>query len=504
MSARLPQGKLSTSPLYNPLPIETSFTKLPYNSKRKLGMSILWSVSRKHWYLSQSYSHSLPPSSSFPLSCLYVLGLSLQGGLYSSSDTVWKCLPVDLLQSEPCPVSYDRVGFVEDITFEQKFLGPTAMTSKRIDPTPIGSPAGITVVPQVSSLSDSILEHQEDILAVFSPFLQHPVKKRRMSNGSEEQASFFHHEVPSSRRVKLNETISSYVLPPRMVQSRDEKVFNTKPQWQLDATADVLNADAVFHADMPWEDDVAQGLAAPFASNVEPARGTDHPTDFAAFVSNDSKNPERLEISSTRATLRQDHIRSRLEDLPARSDDASKQQQKQAPHRYYQSEVWYERYNELLEYKKTHGNCKVPHNWVGNIKLAQWVKRQRYQYKLMTKGKHSTLSLDRFSLLQGIGFAWDAHDSFWEEKYSELFKFHQTFGHSNVPPDTQIHSSLYSWTKKQRTQYRILHNSPSSRTAKSDDKSSTAGDATNANTKTSTLTKERIAKLDAINFVWDP
>ena len=83
-------------------------------------------------------------------------------------------------------------------------------------------------------------------------------------------------------------------------------------------------------------------------------------------------------------------------------------------YKHYQSEVWYERYNELLEYKAMYGNCKVPHNWKGNKKLAQWVKRQRYQYKLMRKGKHSTMSLDRFALLERIGFAWYAHGLFWE------------------------------------------------------------------------------------------
>ena len=39
--------------------------------------------------------------------------------------------------------------------------------------------------------------------------------------------------------------------------------------------------------------------------------------------------------------------------------------------------VWEDRWHELLEYKKKHGNCVVPSNYKANPQLALWVKRQR-------------------------------------------------------------------------------------------------------------------------------
>ena len=91
------------------------------------------------------------------------------------------------------------------------------------------------------------------------------------------------------------------------------------------------------------------------------------------------------------------------------TESTSNNQSDRKRYRRFQSEVWYERFNELAEYKKEHGNCLVPYEWKPNPKLAQWVKRQRYQYKLMKRGLHSTLSLHRYRMLEGIDFVWDVY-----------------------------------------------------------------------------------------------
>ncbi|KAL3895529.1 MAG: hypothetical protein SGARI_007422, partial [Bacillariaceae sp.] len=73
--------------------------------------------------------------------------------------------------------------------------------------------------------------------------------------------------------------------------------------------------------------------------------------------------------------------------------------------RKFQTGQWNERFQELLAFRAKHGHLFVPHHYPENQQLAQWVKRQRYQYKLKHQmGKHSTLSDDRQEALQNAGF----------------------------------------------------------------------------------------------------
>jgi hypothetical protein len=108
------------------------------------------------------------------------------------------------------------------------------------------------------------------------------------------------------------------------------------------------------------------------------------------------------------------------------------------------------------------------------------VKRQRYQYKLKTEGKRSTLSDERIRLLNKIGFIYNSHDVVWEERLQELILFKQIHGHCIVPSNYQPNVQLAIWTKRQRRQYKKFQEGSSS-----------------------SMTTERIAKLEAIGFVWD-
>jgi len=67
---------------------------------------------------------------------------------------------------------------------------------------------------------------------------------------------------------------------------------------------------------------------------------------------------------------------------------------------------WEQRFQELLEYKEKHGDCKVPQNLRDNKALGKWVAKQREQYKRKQKGQHSFLSADRQEKLEKVGFAW--------------------------------------------------------------------------------------------------
>jgi hypothetical protein len=72
---------------------------------------------------------------------------------------------------------------------------------------------------------------------------------------------------------------------------------------------------------------------------------------------------------------------------------------------------WDSRFNELLEYKKKFGDCKVPQHYKDNKALGKWVAKQREQYKLYKRGEHSFLTADRLEKLQGIGFVWSVRTS---------------------------------------------------------------------------------------------
>ncbi|MEN9573122.1 MAG: hypothetical protein RL514_977 [Verrucomicrobiota bacterium] len=67
-------------------------------------------------------------------------------------------------------------------------------------------------------------------------------------------------------------------------------------------------------------------------------------------------------------------------------------------------EVWNQSFGLLLEYKRQHGDCKVPMPWLQNWKLGTWVCMQRRREKL---GK---LSARRFQMLSEIGFEWNIED----------------------------------------------------------------------------------------------
>lgn len=70
--------------------------------------------------------------------------------------------------------------------------------------------------------------------------------------------------------------------------------------------------------------------------------------------------------------------------------------------------VWEERYEELLQYKKKHGNCNVPITCVEAPKLGTWVKCQRRQWKLRCNGSQSSMTSSRIAKLDAVEFSWEA------------------------------------------------------------------------------------------------
>lgn len=63
-------------------------------------------------------------------------------------------------------------------------------------------------------------------------------------------------------------------------------------------------------------------------------------------------------------------------------------------------EQWKECFQELIQYRKTHGNCDVPRNSRKESSLSHWTRIQRV---LRDKGQ---LSTERIKRLDDIGFVW--------------------------------------------------------------------------------------------------
>ena len=204
---------------------------------------------------------------------------------------------------------------------------------------------------------------------------------------------------------------------------------------------------------------------------------------FLKRKQDDAKNPELFtsrQKNFTRKTEPQKRQRAEsFDDASSESSSSSKKSKLQI--RAHQTEQWYERHQELVEFQREHGHCVVPYHFTQNLPLALWVKRQRHQYKLKKEGSHSTMTDDREKALGELGFVWDSHKAVWQERLNELICFRNELGHCNVPAKFPENPQLAIWVKCQRRQYKLYCD----------------GDRSN-------ITLERIQKLSREGLVWNP
>ncbi|CAJ1948212.1 unnamed protein product [Cylindrotheca closterium] len=67
--------------------------------------------------------------------------------------------------------------------------------------------------------------------------------------------------------------------------------------------------------------------------------------------------------------------------------------------------AWKAKLNELMIFKQQRGHCNVPSYYPENVSLSTWVKCQRRQYKMYVSGSpSSTMTMERFQMLQSLGF----------------------------------------------------------------------------------------------------
>lgn len=161
--------------------------------------------------------------------------------------------------------------------------------------------------------------------------------------------------------------------------------------------------------------------------------------------------------------------------------------------RHYQADQWSTMLDELLAYQKENGHCRVSHVSKKWPALGRWVKRQRYQHRLMLEGREeSTMTPERAAVLERVGFLWDSHNSTWQQRYSELNTFFVENGHTNVPSDYPANPRLSTWVKFQRRSYKTRM------TGRVKSSETRGNGVSHCN-----MTMERIQALEAIGFQWE-
>jgi hypothetical protein len=129
---------------------------------------------------------------------------------------------------------------------------------------------------------------------------------------------------------------------------------------------------------------------------------------------------------------------------------------------------WHSLYERLKQYCAEHGDADVPSGWKADRQLAAWVSSQR------ERRKKGAMTDEEFAMLDTLGLTWQSRDvGTWEDRFAEVAAFKAIHGHCDIPTIYRENLKLGRFVNAMRTQRNH-----------------------------GTLRSERLAKLDAIGFVW--
>mmetsp|Transcript_7526 Transcript_7526/g.11788 ORF Transcript_7526/g.11788 Transcript_7526/m.11788 type:complete len:357 (+) Transcript_7526:59-1129(+) len=151
--------------------------------------------------------------------------------------------------------------------------------------------------------------------------------------------------------------------------------------------------------------------------------GTVHPSEIPqTFDQNEPVERDR-KLAAAR-----DH----MEDIPEEPRDAyqstplgpsQKEIEDAGPQRAVNAlKVWYQRLNELVEFKHRHGHCNVRQKYKENPALGIWVNKQRCSRESLSEEKHQ--------VLESINFDWGSKkgEEAWTIKFQQLLEYNARFG----------------------------------------------------------------------------
>jgi hypothetical protein len=111
--------------------------------------------------------------------------------------------------------------------------------------------------------------------------------------------------------------------------------------------------------------------------------------------------------------------------------------------RTHQQELdWKARYEQLVEFKKNHGHCLVPHGYATDPSFAEWIHRQRTTYASMNNNNNTTTTTttttssaennltfrERMDMLQQLGFNFTVHSDKWTDHWHLLKAYRDKHG----------------------------------------------------------------------------
>ena len=129
---------------------------------------------------------------------------------------------------------------------------------------------------------------------------------------------------------------------------------------------------------------------------------------------------------------------------------------------------WTEMYERLKTHHAQHGNADVPHRWKSDPKLAAWVSDQRQRRK---KGLTTAEQVRRLDELQ---FTWQHRErGSWADRFEEVAAFKAKHGHCEIPLHYPANPKLGRFVNAMRS-----------------------------HRKRGKVSADRIAKLDAVGFLW--
>jgi hypothetical protein len=168
----------------------------------------------------------------------------------------------------------------------------------------------------------------------------------------------------------------------------------------------------------------------------------------------EGRQPARIKQAAASASPKSNHSRkgqlsARIKQVVASASSIvnhSREEQRSAPIKRVKC-PWLKRYNELVDYKRDFGNCRVPQRYAPNPQLANWVRSQRVAFK------DNLLVDDRIKKLNRIGFDWEVDT--WEEYFNDLVQYKSKFGDCRVPQKKYAKNPLLgSWVLRQRRKFK--------------------------------------------------
>ncbi|MBF0341048.1 MAG: helicase associated domain-containing protein, partial [Magnetococcales bacterium] len=109
-----------------------------------------------------------------------------------------------------------------------------------------------------------------------------------------------------------------------------------------------------------------------------------------------------------------------------------------------EAHAWEQDFARLERFIQRHGHARIGDPCPEDPALLEWTLKQRH---LKKKGK---LSFDRESRLEGVRFIWDPEEAAWEDAFQLFLRFRGLRGHGKIPSHFPEDPLLGKWAEKQR------------------------------------------------------